>query len=647
MKNFFRNLSIAGKLSLAFGACLTLSVVVGVSAVSAMGGMREASSLMTKDVKGLEIVSDIQISVLQVVRAHKNLLLSDNAADDKKFAEQAKDYSQKVAASLEELHNAVYTANGKKVSQTLSSEWDEFKPYDEKIVSLGLQDNTKEAQKISLESREVLKRLQDTIEAFRDKKKLDVDQKAVAAAATASNATRTTVTLLVVAVLVGACVSWVLTKAITSTVKIIMEKFTSVKERCVAQLTAGLSALAEGDLTVPAVASTTPINMDSKDEFGRLSGTFDLMLGDIQKAIDSYTSARQGLTDLVAQLSETSTSVATASQTLAAAAEESGAAATEIASGSDRLARNASDCAATVEELVAQVDTVGNSSQSQMKLVDQCNKVLSQSSDGINEVASAAQTMASVANEGNKAVVETVEAMVRVQNTVELSGEKVQELDRKGQEIGNIVTTIEEIAEQTNLLALNAAIEAARAGDHGRGFAVVADEVRKLAEGSRLATTQISNLIASVRQTVAETVTAIEGTMDEAKEGAARSEQAGRALEQILLSAEQVAEKAEGVASLTEKATESMQGVSRSSKDNADISAEMTTGAERVGESISSVAAVSEESAAGAEELSASIEEVSAAAAQMAQMGQNLENIVSQFKIDKQDSRAAQLRIAA
>src|SRR6185369_11398216 len=94
MKNFFRNLSISGKLSLAFGACLTLSVVVGVSAVSAMGGMREASSLMTKDVKGLEIVSDIQISVLQVVRAHKNLLLSDNEADDKKFAGQAKEYSQ-------------------------------------------------------------------------------------------------------------------------------------------------------------------------------------------------------------------------------------------------------------------------------------------------------------------------------------------------------------------------------------------------------------------------------------------------------------------------------------------------------------------------------------------------------------------------
>jgi methyl-accepting chemotaxis protein len=512
---------------------------------------------------------------------------------------------------------------------------------------LGLQDNVKEAQKISIESRAILKRLTDTVATFRDKKKADVADKAKKAAETASSATRTTITLLIVAVLVGIVVSWVLTKVITNTVKVIMEKFTSVKERCVAQLTKGLSALAEGDLRVTAVASTTPIDMNSKDEFGRLSATFDLMLADIQTAIESYNAARNGLTDLVMQLSETSTSVATASQTLAAAAEESGAAATEIASGSDRLARNASDCAATVEELVAQVDTVGNSSQSQMKLVAECGNVLTESSEGINEVASSAQTMSSIASEGNKAVLETVEAMVRVQNTVELSGEKVQELDRKGQEIGNIVTTIEEIAEQTNLLALNAAIEAARAGDHGRGFAVVADEVRKLAEGSRLATTQISNLIASVRDTVAQTVTAIEGTMQEAKEGAARSEQAGQALEQILLSAEQVAEKAEGVAKLTAKATTSMHGVSQSSKDNAEISAEMSQGAERVGDSISSVAAVSEESAAGAEELSASIEEVSAAAAQMAQMSQDLEGIVNRFKIDRQESRTAPLRIAA
>jgi hemoglobin-like flavoprotein len=73
-----------------------------------------------------------------------------------------------------------------------------------------------------------------------------------------------------------------------------------------------------------------------------------------------------------------------------------------------------------------------------------------------------------------------------------------KEIDR----VGNVAEKINKVASQTNLLALNATIEAARAGEAGKGFAVVASEVKSLSGQTRDATSEISDVVASLQNRI-------------------------------------------------------------------------------------------------------------------------------------------------
>jgi len=149
------------------------------------------------------------------------------------------------------------------------------------------------------------------------------------------------------------------------------------------------------------------------------------------------------------------------------------------------------------------------------------------------ESSSVAERSVTIANKGNEVVHNTIYGMDTIREQIQDTSKRIKRLGESSQEIGDIVSLIDDIADQTNILALNAAIQASMAGDAGRGFAVVADEVQRLAERSSSATKQIETLVRAIQNDTNEAVISMEQTTTEVVRGARLAQDAGVALEEI------------------------------------------------------------------------------------------------------------------
>jgi len=260
----------------------------------------------------------------------------------------------------------------------------------------------------------------------------------------------------------------------------------------------------------------------------------------------------------------------------------------QVAKAASETESVASDLAAAAE---SQAREIGGASQA----INEMAVSIDQVSSNAAESAAVADRAVEIANKGADVVQDAINGMDTIRGQIQETSKRMKRLGESSQEIGDIVSLINDIADQTNILSLNAAIQASMAGDAGRGFAVVADEVQRLAERSSAATKQIAALVKTIQSDTTEAVISMEHTTSEVVAGAKRAQDAGVALEEIESVSSTLAELIQNISNAARQQAVSAGLVSNTMNVIQEITAQTVNATEQTATSIGKLSAMAVE----------------------------------------------------
>jgi methyl-accepting chemotaxis protein len=408
---------IGGKLVLGFVAVAFIAAVVGLFGIINLNTVAEEDIVLYRRVT-LPIMYLLEISeAYQRARINmRDMVESQDAAKKKAVNDKIDGFLKIIDENIKLYEATIFTDDGRKMYQDLINMEKNWRDILIREISLSIEDKDEEARILMNGiGSDAASSFQKAIRDLTDRKVAQGDSISKGNTALAARSGIIMITALLLGAACSLAMGILLSRSITKPLNVAVEL-------------AGM--VAKGDLRERPPRQY----LKRKDEIGFLAHALDGMIGELSQIAESIRNSSENVSSGSGELSSSA-------QTMSQGATEQASSAEEVSS--------------SIEEMTATIRQNAENALTTEKI---------------------AQKSSVDAEEGGKAVAETVQAM---------------------KDIAAKITIIEEISRQTNLLALNAAIEAARAGEAGKGFAVVASEVRKLAERSQVAAAEISKMSVS------------------------------------------------------------------------------------------------------------------------------------------------------
>jgi len=277
-------------------------------------------------------------------------------------------------------------------------------------------------------------------------------------------------------------------------------------------------------------------------------------INNISSSIEESNTAMARIVENVASLSSSAGETAAAAVEMASSTEQVARKTAEVHDAVDSTSASITQMTSAMREVAAAAEELSMSAEETLAAMEQIGASIKEVEGRAKDSARHSTRVADLAQgEGMETIAKTIDGMMLIRESVQSTSDYINQLGSRSEDIGEILTVIDDITDQTTLLALNAAILAAQAGEHGRGFSVVANQIKSLAERTANSTQEISSLIETVQGEVRGAVSHMESAMKRVDDGLKLSSDAKQALERIVDSSGVSAQMAYSIDRATEE----------------------------------------------------------------------------------------------